>query len=251
MVLQDHFNPPLSLRRHWHALHNAWATYIASDLNRYLPHGYFAEPNVQFGVEIDVAAFDETAQVGLQARSETGAETLWQPSAPTQTILFPHVTDTVEILLFNHLGGPELVGAVELVSPANKDRPSHRAAFVAKCETYLQQGIGLVVVDVVTVRQANVHDDLLEHLAAVGLHRRRPDFMPYPIARSSAMVSPIWICGKSGSKLTVHFRLYRFGCAARFVYRWIWTRPMTERVRSIVLSPMACSRVLGRDHAGG
>jgi hypothetical protein len=48
MMLQDHFRPPLSTRRHWHAFHNAWATYIASDLNTKLPEGYFAEPNVQF-----------------------------------------------------------------------------------------------------------------------------------------------------------------------------------------------------------
>ncbi len=31
MVLQDHFRPPLSIRRHWHAFHNAWAAYIASE----------------------------------------------------------------------------------------------------------------------------------------------------------------------------------------------------------------------------
>jgi len=32
--------------------------------------------------------------------------------------------------------------------------------FVAKCETYLHLGLGLVVVDVVTVRKANLHDEL-------------------------------------------------------------------------------------------
>ncbi|MEN8219958.1 MAG: hypothetical protein ABFS56_27140 [Pseudomonadota bacterium] len=59
MALQDHFHPPLSTLRHWQAFHNAWATYIASDLNHRLPYGYFAEPNVQFGIEIDVATFEE------------------------------------------------------------------------------------------------------------------------------------------------------------------------------------------------
>src|SRR2546423_13564027 len=59
MALRDHFRPPLSVRRHWHAFHNAWATYISSDLNRLLPEGYFAEANVQFGIEIDVATFEE------------------------------------------------------------------------------------------------------------------------------------------------------------------------------------------------
>ena len=59
MALQDHFRPPLSVRRHWHAFHNAWATYISSDLNQRLPEGYFAEANVQFGIEIDVATIEE------------------------------------------------------------------------------------------------------------------------------------------------------------------------------------------------
>jgi len=62
MALQDHFHPPLSTRRHWYAFHNAWATYIAADLNHRLPEGYFAEPNVQFGIEIDIATFEEDAQ---------------------------------------------------------------------------------------------------------------------------------------------------------------------------------------------
>ena len=52
MPLMDHFHPPLSERRQWHAFHHAWATFLAADLNRQLPKGYFAEPNVQFGIEI-------------------------------------------------------------------------------------------------------------------------------------------------------------------------------------------------------
>ena len=81
MTLLDHFRPPLSTRRHWHAFHNAWATYIAGDLNASLPEGYFAEPNVQFGIEIDVA---------------------------TQ--------DIVEITIFGSEAGPTLVGKVILLT---------------------------------------------------------------------------------------------------------------------------------------
>jgi hypothetical protein len=57
-----------------------------------------------------------------------------------------------------------LAGAVELVSPANKDRPSHREALVSKCVTYLQAGVGLVLVDVVTERPADLHRELLLRL---------------------------------------------------------------------------------------
>src|SRR5271157_3358065 len=79
MPLQDHFRPPLSLRRHWHAFHNSWATYLSSDLNRRLPEGYFAEANVQFGIEIDVAAFDEGHRAGAPAAS-------WSPPAAPASV---------------------------------------------------------------------------------------------------------------------------------------------------------------------
>jgi hypothetical protein len=78
--LQDHFRPPLSVRRHWHAFHNAWST-------------------------------------------------------------------------------------IQLVSPANKDRPEHRDAFLSKCAAYLQQGVGLLVVDVVTGRGGRLYEELLARLS--------------------------------------------------------------------------------------
>ena len=168
MMLQDHFRPPLSTRRHWHAFHNAWATYIASDLNAKLPEGYFAEPNVQFGSEIDVAAFEESQQ---EFTNETGVIQLptespsrWIPPEVTQTVPFLPTTESVEVSIFDSETGPILKGAIELVSPANKERATHRAAFVSKCETYLRQGIGLIVIDVVTTRQANLHGELLARL---------------------------------------------------------------------------------------
>jgi hypothetical protein len=70
----------------------------------------------------------------------------------------------VEVGIFSRSGGPQLAGAVELISPANKDRPSHREALVSKCVTYLQAGVGLVLVDVVTERPTDFHRDLLVRL---------------------------------------------------------------------------------------
>src|SRR5436190_3277853 len=79
MPLLDLFHPPLSERRHWHAFHNSWATYLSSALNARLPTGYFAEANVQFGIEIDVAAFAETPG-GTTAPSE------WTPPPPRRSV---------------------------------------------------------------------------------------------------------------------------------------------------------------------
>lgn len=163
MPLLDHFRPPLAPPRHWHSFHNAWATFIASALNQHLPEGWFAEPNVQFGIEVDVAAFDDTGP-GCTIPPALSAE--WQPPAPVQTIPFPLVTDSVEISVYDGTAGAILVGAIELLSPANKDRPTNREAFVSKCQTYLQQRAGLIIVDIVTQRGGNLHRDLLARLSA-------------------------------------------------------------------------------------
>lgn len=186
MALHDHFHPPLSVRRHWHALHNAWATSLAADLNARLPAGYFAEPNVQFGIEIDVAAFEE----GTPPDRDDTASTLcmsqdaWSPTAPSATLPLALSTETVEVLLFSTSGGPTLAGAIELVSPAHTDRPAHRQAFVAKCATYLQQGVGLVIVDIVTARQANLHNALVTYLGA-------PDALAVPADLYAVAYRPV------------------------------------------------------------
>jgi hypothetical protein len=156
MPLLDHFHPPLSERRQWHSFHHAWAAVIAFDLNRQLPQGYFADPNVQFGIEIDVAAFEE--------EHAGGTPPSWVPPAPTMTIPLTLVTDVVEVAVYNSEAGPVLIGAIELVSPANKDRASTRDAFVSKCASFVQQGIGLVIADLVTDRKADLHADLLHRL---------------------------------------------------------------------------------------
>jgi hypothetical protein len=170
MVLLDHFRPPLSSRRHWHAFHNAWATYLATDLNQKLPEGFFAEPNVQFGIEIDVATFEETPNLN--------AASSWQPPIPTQQIEFIPTEEVVEISILSDTSGPTLKSAIELVSPANKDRPAQRQAFLAKCETYLREGISLIIVDVVTTRKANFHESLLDRLAS----NASPSHTPPPIS---------------------------------------------------------------------
>jgi hypothetical protein len=198
MVLQDHFRPPLSVRRHWHAFHNAWATYISSELNQRLPAGYFAEANVQFGIEIDVATFEEPGQGSLYNpcldhgldRPLPGSSAQWTVPMPTQTVPIALLTDTVEVLLFNREAGPTLAGAIELVSPANKDCPAHRDAFVSKCAAYLQQGIGLVVVDIVTDRRANLHDELMARLHTLGV-------VPWDVALYVVSYRPVQRAGQA------------------------------------------------------
>jgi hypothetical protein len=60
----------------------------------------------------------------------------------------------------------ELVAAVEIVSPSNKDRPKHRTEFVGKCLSLLGSGVNVALLDVVTERRASLYAELLESLSA-------------------------------------------------------------------------------------
>ena len=72
--------------------------------------------------------------------------------------------EVCEVRIFEELGGPQLRAAIELVSPANKDRLASRRTFASKCAGYLKQAVSVIIVDVVTERTANLHTDLLEAL---------------------------------------------------------------------------------------
>jgi Protein of unknown function (DUF4058) len=54
------------------------------------------------------------------------------------------------------------VAVVEIVSPANKDRPEHRRAFVSKCAGLLREQVSVVIVDVVTTRTQSLYVELLD-----------------------------------------------------------------------------------------
>jgi hypothetical protein len=166
MPLLDHFHPPLYPTRSWESIHATWSSTIMARLNNtLLPPGYFAETQVHIGsrVEVDVATLERDAEISTTRNGPMGvavAEEVWAPPLPTLVVpaVFP---DEIEVQVFGSPTGAHLVAAIELISPGNKDRAETRRAFAAKCASYLQLGIGLVIVDVVTDRLANLHDELM------------------------------------------------------------------------------------------
>jgi len=163
MPLLDHFHSPLSRQRQWESFHSAWAEAIAKQLNEgLLPDRYYAEVHVKVGrrIEIEVGTFEETN--GANRPAEKGGVAVWAPPKPTASapLAFTH-PDLFEVQVLNDEEGPHVVAAIELVSPANKDRAAHRQMFGVKYGSYLQAGVGLVIVDVVTDRAGNLHLDLL------------------------------------------------------------------------------------------
>ncbi|MBA4063520.1 MAG: hypothetical protein C0501_07360 [Isosphaera sp.] len=167
MPLLDHFHPPLSRTHPWRGFHGAWAAAIARLLNAgVLPSGYYAVPFLDRDgpVEIDVAALHEAADPGPAGGTDALA---WAPPAPGLAVAVEWPgTDDVSVEVRTDDGDPRLAAAVELVSPRNKDRPRAREALAGKCAEHLRRGCGLVVVDVVTTRRADLHGDLLAALGA-------------------------------------------------------------------------------------
>src|SRR5438552_4819262 len=78
----DHFHPPLHGPRRWEGFHHAWATVIAQHLNQQvLPPGYFAEPEISVGpeLEVDIA----TLELSPSSRRGNGTTTaVWSPPSP-------------------------------------------------------------------------------------------------------------------------------------------------------------------------
>jgi hypothetical protein len=169
MPLRDHFRPPLDNLRHWEGLHAGWPMMIVASLRRKLPRPYFAEPGVHSGAsaEVDVASFekDDDGNVTASNGNDRGgvATAVWAPPRPMLSVVTDlPAQDVYEVLVYDEKRRCRLVAAVEIVSPANKDRPEHRRAFVSKCAGLLRERVSVVIVDVVTTRTQNLYGELLD-----------------------------------------------------------------------------------------
>jgi hypothetical protein len=183
MPLRDHFRPPVSKRSSWEGFHGLWPGIIVQELEPRLPDGLVAEPRVHLGnyYEIDGSTFEQdeasVATFGTAQKSSTGVATATQaPPAPTLTfdVDFPEQY-AYEVLVFDLERERRLVAAVEIVSPANKDRPESRQLFVAKCFNLLRQDVCVSIIDLITIRQFNLYTELLAMFK-----RSDPTFTPPP-----------------------------------------------------------------------
>lgn len=173
MPLRDHFHPPVDNIASWEGFHGQWPAMTVLALDRKLPPRFKAEPRVHLGAfaEIDVTTFEleEPPLLAPDAGGGTdqgGAATaVWAPPQPTLDIAaeLPNEYE-YEVRIYDTKRQRRLVAAVEFVSPANKDRPDHRRAFVGKCAALLHERVTVAIVDLVTTREANLYAELLEFI---------------------------------------------------------------------------------------
>ncbi len=169
MPLRDHFQPPVSHIASWETLHGMWPASIVQQLRRTLPAGYVAAPSVHLGTycEVEVATYtnENSARFDPKERDTRSRTAVWAPPSPSLAIEtnLPDC-DEYEVRIYDAESGRKLVAAIELVSPANKDRAEKRNAFVGKCAALLQKGVAISIIDLVTICHANLYVELMEFI---------------------------------------------------------------------------------------
>jgi hypothetical protein len=172
---------------------------IVLSLARKLPRRYVAAPGAHSGalVEIDVATFEKD-DAGLPSEHvDIGngggvATAVWAPPRPTVSFVTDlPAQDEYEVRVYDAKRGRRLVAAIEIVSPANKDRPEHRRAFAVKCAALLEKLVSVIIIDLVTTRNFNLYRELLE---LIGQTDPSPDPPPlYAAAVRSTKNGDTWL----------------------------------------------------------
>ncbi|MBX9627711.1 MAG: DUF4058 family protein [Gemmataceae bacterium] len=169
MPLYDHFHRPIFPRHQWPSFHSRWTVAIADDLNRRLPPQFLAESPYYRGSAVAADVAETHDPPGDGSRNGTphdggGAALAVEVYAPpAATISVPAVfPDECMVEIRDQEAGRRLLAVVELVSPANKKEADERNRFAGKCLSYLYRGIGLVMIDIVTERHANLHNLMVE-----------------------------------------------------------------------------------------
>jgi hypothetical protein len=145
---------------------------IVQKLVDILPEPYFAVPGVHLGTlyEVDIGTYRKPAAEGEAFDAGDGGTAIatYSPPKPTLT-LEPRLPkqDVYEVRIYDSRRNRQLVAAIEIVSPSNKDRPENRATFISKVATLLRNDICVSIVDVVSTCNFNLYGELMDFLHGV------------------------------------------------------------------------------------
>lgn len=156
MTLHHWPNP----RAPWRSFHNHWVVRLVEYLNQgVLPNGFRARPTeLIVGIEPDVLLLREADAVPYQTAAQP---TLGEA---TLTAVLTPAAELPIVGIYSAYDTSRLVAAIELVSPGNKDRPEAVQAFVEKVLFLLQEGVHVMVVDVISLPKLPVRLPLLTRL---------------------------------------------------------------------------------------
>jgi len=156
------------------SFHFSWAVAIMEALNRRLPTRFLAENQIHLGRQVaaDVIEYEQTRNDDELLQNGTGYSTheggvataaepvIFAPPEVTATFEIEY-DDAFEVKICDLERGQRIVAVIELVSPSNKDRPEERETFGLKVLSYLKSGIGVMIVDIVTDKHFNLHNEVI------------------------------------------------------------------------------------------
>lgn len=129
----------------FHDFHTAWMVGIRNALNGgLLPAGFRARTEQKaetYGPDV------LTLETATAAGGPGGGVALAEPKVDVRvTMKTPPLAGRRVVI--RHSSGKRIVAIVEIVSPANKDRPASVGAFAGKVAEFLQSGVHVAVLDV-------------------------------------------------------------------------------------------------------
>jgi hypothetical protein len=134
----------------YHDFHQGWTIYIRNALNRgLLPPGYRAMADLKVGgSEPDIAALklrEPPSQGGTAVADSPPQSRQVARAAEAETELAYYARKANRVVIRHSRG--QLVAAIEVVSPGNKNNKNGIRAFVGKMADYLRNGVNVVVID--------------------------------------------------------------------------------------------------------
>lgn len=178
----------------FHDFHNAWITELRNAFNGgLLPPGFYAQGE-QYAGEIHTDVL--TLHSGHDPAAPAGGglavveETPPRVSRRVASSEAAHVRAARRTLVIRHSSGHRIIALLEIVSPANKDRPRSVGDFVDKAVSALRQGIHLLVVDLFP---PGLHDPQGMHALIWEAYGDELDAPPRekPVALASYLARPL------------------------------------------------------------
>jgi hypothetical protein len=180
----------------FHAFHVAWVPEIQKALNGgILPKGYYALAEQHAGRAIaDVLTLHASPANGeplpLPPASGGIAVAETPPRTQRKKVVDQAALTRRRTLAIRHVNGHRLIALMEIVSPANKDRPERIAEFAAKIVYTLDAGVHVLVVDMFP---PGAHDPHGMHEAIC--QRLEDAEEPYDLPRQQPLTLASYVAG--------------------------------------------------------
>jgi hypothetical protein len=181
----------------FHDFHTTWVAEIRTALNEgLLPEGYYALAEQHAGRFItDVLTLHASPpplEPPLPLPPATGGILVAEapPRVQRKQVVDAAALARSRSLAIRHVSGHRLVALVEIISPANKDRPEHVEELATKAAVALQRGVHLLLVDLFP---PGPHDPKGMHAAI--LERLQPEGEPYELPAAAPFTLASYAAG--------------------------------------------------------